>query len=102
MSAAWYEADSRFAQLVPTDVRVGYQLWARPLVRGMQKSPFLTRLVEVFARPWAQQMAYEMGVAESGSRLGNILMSTGIPVCRALGRIAILYGRNLEGPAYIG
>ena len=102
MSAAWYEADARFAQLVPGDVRIGYQLWARPLVRGMQKSPFFTRAVEVFARPWAQQMAYEMGVAESGSFAGKILMSAGIPVCRALGRVAVLYGRNLVGPAYIG
>lgn len=90
LRADWYEADERFGKIMPREVVVGYQFWARPIVRAMRRSRIATEAVSLLAKPWAQQMAYEMGVAEHGSRLGKFLMVVGIPTSGFIGNIIAL------------
>ncbi len=63
----------------------GYHVWAAPMVASMKSSPVVTHLVLVLAKPWSQQMAYEMGAVEHGSVFGKILMLIGEPITEAVG-----------------
>jgi hypothetical protein len=73
-------------------VMIGYHLWAIPVVRMMKKSKNFTRAVWFFAKPWANQMAYEMGVLEKGNIIGKILMEIGIFFSGGLG---ILFSKKI-------
>lgn len=58
-----FEADHTFtAQLASTEygrtAHRGYMLWAQHVVSAMRASQTVTDVVEVFARPWAEHMAY--------------------------------------------
>lgn len=81
-----YELDEAFgAVLALTDplALAGYQRWARPVVRVMQRSRRFSALVAVLARPWVLQMAHEMGRGK-GSSIGCLMMRAGLPLCRLL------------------
>lgn len=86
MDDATWQADEQFGSYVSREVRSGYQLWARPLARGMTRSRLLTNVVACLALPWAREMAYLMGARRRGSLLGRFLMFVGLPLCTALGR----------------
>lgn len=90
LDPAWYEADEEFGAMVKTNVRVGYWFWARPTVRLMQRSSSVTTIVALVAKPWAKQMAYEMGVSSEGSYFGSCIMQVGMPICALLGNLVLL------------
>jgi hypothetical protein len=37
------------------------------------------------ATPWAEEMAYQMGVKDHGSLTGRMITAAGIPICKAVG-----------------
>ena len=83
------EADEKFGRMILTqspETMLGYHFWAIPIVNLMQKSRLFTRIVWVVAKPWAYQMAYEMGAIEKGNLVGKALMSFGIFASRLIGR----------------
>jgi len=88
------EAFGRYLRDHQRDVLLGYQLWARPVVRWMQKSKTVTKIVASAATPWSYEMAYRMGTRDEGSFAGKILMDVGVPVCRAIGRVVIWAGNR--------
>jgi hypothetical protein len=53
----------------------------------MRKSRLLTKIVWTVAKPWAYQMAYEMGAIEKGNVTGKILMKIGIFASKLIGKI---------------
>lgn len=59
---------------------IGYHLWAKPLVKLMQKSTKLTKVVSWFAIPWALNMSGKSNL------LGKILQNTGEPLCKLIGK----------------
>ena len=58
---------------------------AEPIVNQMRKSESFTRAVAFFAIPWANEMAYQMGVVEKGSFGGKLIMLIGVPLCMLVG-----------------
>jgi hypothetical protein len=95
MDETIYKADEAFGRYLRhnhRDVLLGYQLWAKPVVKWMQKSQIVTSIVASIATPWSYEMAYRMGARDEGSVEGKILMDVGVPVCRAIGRAMIWAG----------
>jgi|TARA_R110000796_G_scaffold156917_1_gene273684 hypothetical protein len=87
-------ADKEFGEMVAENdphTMVGYHLWAKPVVRLMQKSRIITWIVALLALPWAREMFLRQTGNGRGSWRGRILMRLGIPVCRFIGR------RNARG-----
>ena len=89
MDEAIWKADEAFGNYLKEnqrDVLLGYQLWAKTVVKWMQKSETVTRVVDFFAKPWSYEMAYRMGARDKGSFAGRILMDVGVPICGIIGR----------------
>lgn len=84
-----YEADKEFGRMIQEirpDIYKGYLRFANPIVKLMKKSKLFTWIVNIFAQPWAKEMAYVMGAREKGSFLGRFIMNTGLTLCEFLGR----------------
>jgi hypothetical protein len=79
MSEDIYRKDVVFGQKQSPKVIKGYHLWAKPLVKLMQKSTLVTKIVNIFAQPWSKEMAY------GNNKVGKVLMFIGLPICRVLG-----------------
>lgn len=79
------EADAHFGARMPGVVMDGYHFWAEPVVTLMQKSDTVTSIVNVFAQPWAKEMAYQEGARSEGSLVGKLLMIIGVPLSGAIG-----------------
>lgn len=85
----------------------GYLAWAQTVVDWMDGKglgprviPFLTqeqhdkvssylttKYVYKLARPWAEEMAFRMGVRKESSLAGKIIMGVGLPLCWVVGRM---------------
>lgn len=84
------EADERFGRMISEtspETMAGYHYWAIPIVNLMRKSRLFTKIVWTVAKPWAYQMAYEMGAIEKGNVTGKILMKIGIFASNLIGKI---------------
>lgn len=90
-----YLADAEFGKTLSPAVIAGYHLWAKPYVCLMQRKDRVGRATTALARalalPWAQEMAFRMGVGERGHWLGTALLICGVPVC---GTIGFLFGKE--------
>jgi hypothetical protein len=89
MDETIFKADEAFGRYLndsDKDTLRGYLLWAKPIVKWMQKSRTFTRIVAAVATPWSYEMAYRMGARDKGSFAGRILMDAGVPLCRIIGR----------------
>ncbi|MEG3619000.1 hypothetical protein V5T82_11085 [Magnetovibrio sp. PR-2] len=90
LSDAIYNADSRFGVRLAfhdPDVIVGYHFWAKPLVKVMRRSDFLTLIIyHGFAKAWAEEMAGREGLNSIGTVRGRALMNLGVPLCRWIGQ----------------
>jgi hypothetical protein len=85
MTKKVFEADQAFGKLQDMQTIAGYHLWAKPIVNLMKKSKVFTWIVHKVATPWAEQMAFEMGVMDKPNTIGAIMMRVGIPVCSFIG-----------------
>lgn len=65
----------------------GYHLWAIPVVKLMQKSKLVTKVVEPFGKAWANEMHYQETGKGKSSILGRLIISIGVPVCGAIGKL---------------
>ena len=78
-----FKADQAFGKLVAKDhpyVMRGYLYLADPVVALMKKSETFTQFVGWVVKPWADEMAYQMGAIHRGSTVGKILMYVGFVV----------------------
>jgi hypothetical protein len=94
LSEVTMQADKTFGQVMLVtcpEVMIGYWKFAAPIVALMQRSKIATWAVSIIAKPWAKQMAYEVGVAPKGNLFGKFIMSVGIPFCRMIGKRALKY-----------
>ncbi|MDP2838105.1 MAG: hypothetical protein Q8O53_02410 [Candidatus Moranbacteria bacterium] len=84
-----YRADQEFGVYLRTYnplVYAGYHFWAPAVVRRMKTNEFFTRVVSVFALPWAEHMAYKQGVIQKNNYFGAFVMAIGMIFCRSIGR----------------
>ena len=69
----------------------GFQLYATPCVRLMQRQDAVGRIVTAMIVPlavsWAQHLAFTQGMRERDDRLGRTLFTVLTPVNRLLGRM---------------
>ena len=94
LSEVTMQADKTFGQVMLItcpEVMIGYWKLAAPIVFLMKKSKTVTWAVSLIAKPWAKQMAYEVGVSAKGNLFGKFIMSVGIPFCRMIGKRALKY-----------
>ena len=115
-----YVADEQFGKLLREEhmyIYEGYRVWADTVVDWMngkgpdmivwekdsikrreQLTAFITEWATIIAVPWAEHMAYRMGVREKDNYTGRVLMYLGIPLCAAVGKWQQQFGKN-EKPA---
>ena len=115
-----YEADEKFGKLVQQNdpkVYEGYIRWASIVVDWMNgngpdimfwikddvtrksvQKEMVTKWTHKIATPWAEHMAYRMGVIEKDNRLGKFIMAIGFPISR----IANLLINNKKPGVVIG
>ena len=114
-----YLADQAFgAELLRTrpDIYNGYRAWAEIVVdwmsgQGPKMMPWMsdkqfghaaqrwsTSWAQDIATPWAQHMAYKMGVVEKDNVTGRMITLVGIPICKAVGVWQRIFGAS-EKPA---
>ena len=119
MSTDIYLADQAFgAELLRTrpDIYNGYRAWAEIVVdwmsgQGPKMMPWMsdeqfghaaqrwsTSWAQDIATPWAQHMAYKMGVVEKDNVTGRMITLVGIPICKAVGVWQRIFGAS-EKPA---
>jgi hypothetical protein len=66
------------------EVYAGYIRLATPIVERMKRSPRFSRFVWMLAKPWADEMAHQMGHGK-GSIIGSLIMAIGYPLCKSVG-----------------
>lgn len=87
MSDEMYAADGLFLRTVEPSVVAGYHMWAKPLVRLMRKSDLFTGFINLFAKHWAEHMAFSVGEIEKDNRFGKFLNEAGQPLCRTISKL---------------
>lgn len=84
-----FYADEAYGDLLAysdPDVVTGYHAWAYKVVEWMRKSKIVTYITLSIAKPWINQMSYEMGARKRGSFTGRAMMKVGYPICRYIAR----------------
>lgn len=88
MDEVIHQADQKFGYFMKNHLVLvvdGYQFWAKPIVKVMQRSKSVTKLVNCLAKPWAKEMAYRMGAIPKGDIIGAVIMGIGVPMCGLIG-----------------
>jgi hypothetical protein len=122
MSQQIYQADQAFgAELLSTrpDIYNGYRAWAEIVVdwmsgQGPKMMPWMTdeefgrsaqrwstRWAQDIATPWAEHMAYKMGVLEKDNITGRMITIVGVPICKLVGVWQRVFGPS-KSPAGFG
>jgi len=65
---------------------IGYREWADTVVKWMQSSKIVTRIVKPIARAWAYEMAHRVDKNVKGNFVGKLLLKFGVPICRYIGK----------------
>jgi hypothetical protein len=108
MPADIYEADQRFGEYLRNndpDAYNGYIKWAKVVVdwmerdgpqcmfwirdqqkRGEAQRSMAIRWARRIAAPWAEHMAYRMGVGKKDNSAGRLIMNTGMWISRIIGK----------------
>jgi hypothetical protein len=100
MDQETFEADEKFGKHMAKhnpDVMIGYWTLAIPIVRLMRKSSVFTKIVNLFAAPWAKEMAFRVNPNLDGNGFGAAIMFLGVGLCGFLGRVRVriqAYGSN--------
>ena len=75
LSEEMWDADERYGDMMfESDPKlvVGYQMWARSVVKFMRENPQNTKLAYKLFKPWTEYMAYKMGVVEKPTIMGRL------------------------------
>lgn len=80
LSEDLWDADERYGDMMfdknPEPI-IGYQIWARYVVRYIRNNPQHTKYVYLIVKPWTEYMGYEMGVLSKQNYIGKILHNIG-------------------------
>ena len=122
MSQQIYQADQAFGEeLLNTrpDIYKGYRAWAEIVVdwmsgQGPKMMPWMTdeefgrsaqrwstSWAQDIATPWAEHMAYKMGVVEKDNVTGRMITLVGVPICKLVGVWQRVFGPS-KSPAGFG
>jgi hypothetical protein len=74
LSEQMWDADERYGEMMfESDPKlvIGYQMWARHVVKYMKKNPNNTKMAYWLFKPWTEYMGYKMGVVEKPTLRGR-------------------------------
>lgn len=80
-----YEKDCQYGRLLAVHsphVIIGYHVWAKPIVKLMQKSKLFTKIVAYPAMKWANHIA-----GNKKSIIGYLAVKIGQPICGIIGKL---------------
>ena len=89
LTSKTFQADRKFGVLLRSRdpfVYVGYMVWAPAIVSLMKKSNLITKIVSIFAIPWARHMAHITEGSFHNNYFGEVVMGIGVPFCRMIGK----------------
>ena len=75
LSEDLWNADERYGDMMfESDPKlvIGYQMWARSVVKFMRENPQNTKLAYKLFKPWTEYMGYKMGVVEKPTLMGRL------------------------------
>jgi hypothetical protein len=56
---------------------IGYQMWAKYVVKYMRNNPQNTKYLYRVFKPWTEYMGYEMGVINKQNYIGKLIHNIG-------------------------
>ena len=68
------DADERYGDMMfekDPKMIIGYQMWARKVVKYMKNNPNNTKMAYWLFKPWTEYMGYEMGIVEKPTLRGR-------------------------------
>jgi len=74
LSEEMWDADERYGEMMfETNPKlvIGYQMWARSVVKYMKKNPKNTKRAAWLFKPWTEYMGYKMGVVKKPTLRGR-------------------------------
>ena len=74
LSEKLWNADERYGDMMfESDPKlvIGYQMWARKVVKLMRKRPLYGKLAYKIFKPWTEYMGYKMGVIKKPTLMGR-------------------------------
>ena len=75
LSEKLWDADERYGDMMfvkDPKMIIGYQMWARKVVKYMRVKPEHTKYLYRILKPWTEYMGYEMGVINKQNYIGKI------------------------------
>ena len=70
-----WDADERYGDMMfekDPKLVIGYQMWARKVVKYMRKNPNNTKFAYWLFKPWTEYMGYKMGVVKKPTLMGRL------------------------------
>ena len=74
LSEEMWNADEKYGEMMfekDPKLVIGYQMWARKVVKFMKENPNNTKLAYWLFKPWTEYMGYKMGVVEKPTLRGR-------------------------------
>lgn len=74
LSEKMWDADERYGEMMfekDPKLVIGYQMWARSVVKFMKENPNNTKMAYWLFKPWTEYMGYKMGVVEKPTLRGR-------------------------------
>lgn len=74
LSEEMWNADEKYGEMMfekDPKLVIGYQMWARKVVKYMKKNPNNTKMAYWLFKPWTEYMGYKMGVVEKPTLKGR-------------------------------
>tara|TARA_Y100000389_G_scaffold79927_1_gene76674 strand:- start:5642 stop:6850 length:1209 start_codon:yes stop_codon:yes gene_type:complete len=75
-----WDADERWGDktfITDPKLVIGYQMWARKVVKFMRKNPQYTSAIYFLCKPWTEWMAYDLGVLPKNNLRGQFTQWVG-------------------------
>ena len=75
-----WDADERYGDMMfakDPKLVIGYQMWARKVVKYMRKYPQHTKYLYRVVKPWTEYMGYEMGAIDKQNHIGKLIHKIG-------------------------
>jgi len=77
-----WDADERYGEMMfkktPKAI-IGYQMWAKYVVKYMRNNPHNTKHLYRIIKPWTEYMGYEMGILDKQNYIGKIMHNIAKP-----------------------
>ena len=74
LSEELWDADERYGEVMfekDPKLVIGYQMWARKVVKYMRKNPNNTKFAYWLFKPWTEYMGYKMGIVKTPTTKGR-------------------------------